>query len=63
MPKKFDFQRALFFEIYKWMYTNSLGQYFDKLSLNAVSYQTADITIFVCISIEPGLKYLKITSS
>ncbi len=27
MPKKFDFQRALFFEIYKWMYTNSLGQY------------------------------------
>ena len=42
------------------MYTNSLGQYFDKLSLNAASCQTADSTIFVCILIEPELKYLKI---
>ena len=40
------------------MYTNSLGQYFDKLSLNAASCQTADNTIFVCLSIEPELKDL-----
>ena len=45
------------------MYTNSLGQYFDKLSLNAASCQTADSTDSVRISIEPELKYLKTTTS
>ncbi len=45
------------------MYTNSLGQYFDNLSLNAASCQTTDRTIFVFLSIEPELKDLKITSS
>ena len=44
-------------------YANSLGQYFNKLSLNADCCQTADSTDSVCISIEPGLKDLKTTSS
>ena len=41
------------------MYTNSLGQYFDNLSLNAASCQTADCTGSVYISIESKLKDLK----
>ena len=45
------------------MYTNSLGQYFDKLSLNAARSQTADSTDSVRISIEPQLKDLKTNSS
>ena len=43
------------------MYTNSLGQYFDKLSLNAASCQTADSTVSVLIPVEPELKDLKAT--
>ncbi len=39
--------------------TNSLGQYFDKFSLNAVSCQTTGSTIFVRTSIVIELKYLK----
>ena len=34
---------------------------FDKVSLNAVSCQTADSTVSVCISKEPELKDLKTT--
>ena len=55
-----DFQRALFFK-YKSIYTKSLRQYFDKLSLNAASCQNADTTIFVRTSIELELKDLKAT--
>ena len=35
---------------------------FDKVPLNAASYQTADSTLSLCISNEPGLKGLRITS-
>ncbi len=34
---------------------------FDKVSLNAASYQTADSTVSVCTSKEPELKGLKST--
>ncbi len=37
------FQSTLFLK-YGWIFTNSLGQYFDKLSLNADSCQTANST-------------------
>ena len=49
--------------IQKHIYTNSLGKYFDKLSLNAASCQTADSTDSLRISIEPELKDLKTTYS
>ena len=55
--------KELYFLKNKWMYTNSLGQYFDKVSLNAASCQTADSTDSVLIPVEPELKYLKTTSS
>ena len=45
------------------MYTNSLEQYFDKLSLNAASCQTADSLDYIRISIERELKDLKTTCS
>ena len=61
MLKNLFVKRTLFFR-YKWIYTNSLRQYFDKLPLNADSYQTAYSTIFVRTSIEPELKDLKTTS-
>ncbi len=34
---------------------------FDKVSLNTASYQTADRTVSVCTSKEPGLKVLQTT--
>ena len=57
------FSKVHFFQILMDLYTNSLGQYFDKLSLNAASCQTADSTDYVCISIELELKDLNTTSS
>ena len=47
----------------KHIYTNSQGKYFNKLSLNAASYQTADSTDSVRIPIEPKLKDLKTSFS
>ncbi len=60
-PKNLIF-KELYFLQYKWIYTNSLGQYFDNLSLNAASCQTADSTDSVYISIESELKDIKTTS-
>ena len=56
MPLKFIFPNFIIFEILMYLHTNSLGQYFDKLSLNGDSCQTADSTIFVRTSIEPKFK-------
>ena len=47
----------------KHIYSISIGEYFDKFSLNAASYQTADSTDSVRIPIEPELKDLKTTFS
>ncbi len=38
---------------------NLQGYRFDKISLNAASFQTADSTVSVCTSIEADMKQLK----
>ena len=60
---KIKFKVTFPISIYPYLSLLSLGQYFDNLSLNAASCQTSDSTDYVCISMEPELKDLKIVSS